>query len=219
MKKIMGFNEKEIKSLLSAVEEGQKNNEKIGDVFEKFGKKRNRAKGSVRNFYYNFLKKTKNNQQLSGRFSTCKTLKVSPIVRFEPENEKWLLKCVLMGLANKQSVRKTIFELACGDEKLALRYQNKYRNLVEKNRELVANVKEDLEKEGIVLKEKAIPDNMIKQLESGINQLVDNISKSIRKENEGLKSRVRELLKENNELKSRLEKYFEADGLLKDKKA
>ena len=54
---------------------------------------------------------------------------------------------ILEGISQGKSCKQVILDMASGNEKLALRYQNKYRNLLKNNSELVYLVVEELRKE------------------------------------------------------------------------
>lgn len=112
------------KKLFSMAEKAEKSGEKLTDVFKAFAKKTGRCAGSIRNLYYREL--------AGGR--KC-NLKVRKNVLFEEAEEIELFKTVLDLKKQTGSVRKAVFALAGGDRKLALRYQNKFSNMIKKKRE------------------------------------------------------------------------------------
>jgi hypothetical protein len=108
-------------------------------------------------------------------------------------------------------VRRAIFNLSGGDDKLMLRLQNKYRNTLKKEPERIAEIaaemglSEDAENARRVSKgaaecKKAMPDRdfLRRRLESEINALYDRLAQALKAENE----RLRE---ENDRLKEQLE--------------
>lgn len=112
------------RKLFSMAEKAEKSGEKLTDVFKAFAKKTGRCAGSIRNLYYREL--------AGGR--KC-NLKVRKNVMFEETEETELFKTVLDLKKQTGSVRKAVFALAGGDKKLALRYQNKFSNMLKKKRE------------------------------------------------------------------------------------
>ena len=66
-----------------------------------------------------------------------KDLKAGAIVPFTEEETDEMLKKVLTEKSKGMSVRRAIRNLCGGDEKLMLRMQNKYRNLLKKQPERV----------------------------------------------------------------------------------
>jgi hypothetical protein len=56
MNKINGYTEEEAKSLIEYIYQGKKAGKTLSSLFETYGKKNGRAKGSVRNYYYALMK-------------------------------------------------------------------------------------------------------------------------------------------------------------------
>jgi len=133
-------------------------------------------------------------------------------VEFNEDEEKQLIKSVLLKKEEGVSVRGAIMELAEGDAKKALRYQNKFRNALKRKPRLVAEVVHELKAEGKDVKDvvvKSSPVSLIsetqfKHLKTEINGLVARISESVRKENEYLKNRIVSLERENLKLSNLL---------------
>ena len=103
----------------------------------------------------------------------------------------------------------TIFNLSGGDDKLMLRLQNKYRNMLKKQPERIAEVAkemgfdEEVERLNAVKKgEKvSLPDRdfLRRRLESEINALYDRLAQGLKEENERLRmenARLKAALKE-----------------------
>lgn len=112
------------RKLFSMAEKAERSGEKLTEVFKAFAKKTGRCAGSIRNLYYREL--------AGGR--KC-NLNVRKNVMFEKKEENELFKTVLDLKKQTGSVRKAVFALAGGDKKLALRYQNKFSNMLKKKRE------------------------------------------------------------------------------------
>ncbi len=178
-----GYTDKEIKSLLSAVNAANEKGESLSGAFAAFAKKTGRARGSVRNYYYKLMKDAAENEYLAEKYGALPCLKVNRNVAFSREEEKRLYEKVTEGVKKGKSVRKTVYALAGGDEKLALRYQNKYRNMKKLRDEITDS------------------DDIYASLTEKINGLVERIGLSLRRENEKLKKRIFELKTENEALK------------------
>jgi len=95
-----------------------------------------------------------------------------------------LLGAVSDGLKRGESVRKTIYDLSGGDVRLALRYQNKYRNIKNRDKSVVND-----------------KSAQYRQLSEKINGLIERIGADLRKENAILKERINALTAENKRLK------------------
>ena len=58
MNKINGYTEEEATGLIEYIYTGKNAGKTLSYLFETYGRAHNRAKGSVRNYYYSFLKRT-----------------------------------------------------------------------------------------------------------------------------------------------------------------
>jgi hypothetical protein len=113
-------------------------------------------------------------------------------------------------------VRKAIFNLSKGDDKLMLRLQNKYRNTLKKYPERIAALQaemgiEEKDRVAVVKREKGVGVYGLKEgraqekaflqrrLEKEINALYDRLAQALKTENERLRQ-------ENAHLKEQLEK-------------
>ena len=98
--------------------------------------------------------------------------------------ERWhFLKLVLKGVAEGRSVRSVISSISNGNEKLALRYQNKYRNLLKNDRELVLKIASTIvDKNGNVVNpyKCEIKKSEYEKLESEIDDLLKRLMKNIK---------------------------------------
>jgi len=136
-------------------------------------------------------------------------LKVNKITAFAEKEEKDLIQKILIERQKGRSVRSVINELAGGDIKLALRYQNKFRTAIKKEPYKIKDASEKIKKENgydfigieIPLSSRAFSDSAINLLKGKIDSLVDKICFFVRKENVELKERIAFLEEENKKLK------------------
>lgn len=196
MDKINGYSEQEARALIDFIAEGKKRGEALSALFASYGKKCGRAAGSVRNYYYQFLKceDARAKEILRG-----KRLRAEKIRAFSDEERNEMLKKILSERSKGYSVRRAIANVCAGNEKQMLRYQNKYRNLVKKQPELIERTAKEM---GLPL---AMParktDFLQKRLEREINDLYDRLAVALREENDRLKKAVERLTEENEILR------------------
>ncbi len=187
-----GFCDKETAKLLKDVELALSTGKSLSNVFEVFAKQTGRAKGSVRNFYYKLLKDSKLDLSLVEKFPSLKNLKAEKSVAFSKEEESQLIEKIENSAREGKSVRRVIMELSGGDDKLALRYQNKYRNA--KSKKQAENLQTNYR-----FKEKSL-----KALQDAVDALVERMNRSMQKEIDRLKFKVQELTKENKTLRKKM---------------
>ncbi|MBR2499360.1 MAG: hypothetical protein IKB67_06580 [Clostridia bacterium] len=204
MEKIYGYKEKDVIGLAEFLM--NKGNSSLSSVFEKYGVKYGKAKGTVRNLYYALAKRSNIDQEFCAKYLGGKPLSVNKIVEFGVAEERDLIKKVLMSKSQGKSCRSVIMELAKGDGKIALRLQNKYRNAVKNKPELIKSVLKELNSEGISFSQTQktakdyVTEAQFEKVKSEINNLVDKISSKTKKENEYLKERIQYLERENLKL-------------------
>ena len=133
MNKINGYTEEEAKKLVQYVCDGKKEGKTLSGLFASYAKKTGRAKGSVRNYYYALLRSTGDERVRAMLQGT--ELKAEKIIPFSELETDKILKEILIQKSKGISVRKAVLTLANGDDRLMLRYQNKYRNVVTKQPE------------------------------------------------------------------------------------
>ena len=209
MKKIYGYKESELFALANEVK--VRGETPLARVFEKFAKTHGKAKGTVRNMYYALAKACKD-QDYSKDYLNGGNLNVSVIEKFTLEEEKSLLKKVILGINAGKSVRKIIIEISNGDMKKALRLQNKYRNL-KADGTLYSTCVNELIASGLLEKDFAtkivkpkLSGGVYETLQKEIDKLIERIKSGYAKENEKLKSRISVLEMENLSLKR--QSYF-----------
>ena len=116
------------------------------------------------------------------------------------------------------SVRRAIFNLSGGDDKLMLRLQNKYRNTLKKDPRRIAKLAAEmgLLEEADALSQKAqngggrvemqptMPDKdfLRRRLENEITALYDRLAQALKAENERLRAENVRLKEENDQLKA-----------------
>ena len=207
MNKINGYTEEEAKNLVDFIKEGKQKGKTLTYLFETYGLENGRAKGSVRNYYYALMKNEKGDERIVKLLDGTE-LSVEKIREFTPEETDEVLRSILAEKSKGLSVRRAIFNLSGGDDKLMLRLQNKYRNTLKKEPERIAEIAAELgldeEVERLKRTEKStvgqstrLPerDFLRRRLESEINALYDRLAQALKTENERLRAE-NEMLKE-----------------------
>lgn len=224
MNKIYGFKESRIKDFGEYLKRTE-NTKSLTKVFSEYSAASGMSKGTVRNMYYALARACLKDDDLKKNYWGEKEIKVNKSEFFSPEKERELVKKVLFGKMNGKSIRKSVYELAEGNDKLALRYQNKFRNVAKDKPSLIDEVSEEIEKETGEKYDyrKTVGDIAYKKLEREIDALVDRISADVKRENEELKLKVAALTEENLKLYNALSKssliktptdYFGGNGPL-----
>ena len=205
------INENQIKSLFTLAYEAKKRGESLSNIFSQTAKKLGMSKGSVRNVYYSTLKKAQNDKECRHQFLGENELSANKIVEFNDEESERLLTVIFTGVTFGKSVRRVISENT-SDEKTALRYQNKYRNLLKHDKKMVEKVIKQIKAEYgkcyNPYESKPIADFNLARLKKEINSLYDKISQSVREENRLLKEKIKYYENENEKLKSIIEEQI-----------
>ena len=184
MNKINGYTEEEATGLIEYIYSGKNAGKTLSYLFETYGKEHNRAKGSVRNYYYAFLKQREDDRVK--RILAGKDLKAGEIRPFTEEETEEMLRKVLTEKSKGMSVRKAIRNISGGDEKLMLRMQNKYRNLLKKQPERVRRA----------AAEAGIPEEktfLQRRLEREIDALYERLAVELKEENARLRAELEKL--------------------------
>ena len=205
MHKINGYTEEEAKSLVEYIQQGKSKGKTLSYLFASYGLERGRAKGSVRNYYYALMKNEKKDERIV-KLLDGTNLSVEKIREFTEEETDEVLRSILAEKSKGISVRRAIFNLSKGDDKLMLRLQNKYRNTLKKEPARVRAIAKEfgLDEESVRIRSVAqnrppMPDKdfLRRRLENEINGLYDRLAKALKDENERLRA-------ENERLKTAL---------------
>ena len=199
MSKINGYTEEEAKSLIGYITEGRQKGKTLSYLFESYALSRGRAKGSVRNYYYALMKNEKADERIVKLLDGTE-LSVEKIREFTPEETDEAIRSILKEKSKGLSVRKAIFRIAGGDDKLTLRLQNKYRNTLKKEPERIKRIADELGVEFAVKSPEKRPQNTDKEflrrrLEKEINGLYDRLASALKQENERLRAENEKLRK------------------------
>lgn len=212
MNKINGYTEEEAKNLVEYIKEGKRKGKTLTYLFETYGINNGRAKGSVRNYYYALMKNEKGDERIA-RLLDGSELSVEKIREFTDEETNAALRSILAEKSKGLSVRKAIFNLAEGNDKLMLRLQNKYRNTLKKDPERIANIAREMglteenfpttrrakkKAEALRMPQK---DFLQRRLEKEINALYDRLAQALKAENERLREENARLKAENKKAK------------------
>lgn len=202
MKGIYGYKEKDVIGLAEFLQ--KRNGGTLSKAFSEYSKISGKSQGTVRNLYYALAKKSKQDKEFCKQYLSGKSFTVSTVLAFTDQEEFNLIKEIITQKIKGKSVRSVILSLAGEDNRLALRYQNKYRNVVKNKPEMIKNILKDLNisdnASGYEIK-KTSYDNSLSVLKNEINKLVERISEQVRKENHKLKAEIVRLTKQNQMLK------------------
>ena len=210
MNKINGYTEEEAKTLVEYIKDGKRKGKTLTYLFATYGLEHGRAKGSVRNYYYALMKNDKQDERIV-KLLDGSELSVEKIKEFSPEETDAVLRSILKEKSKGLSVRRAIFNLSGGDDKLMLRLQNKYRNTLKKQPEKLAEMArgmgltEEAEKMLCPSKHEKTPlpdkDFLRRRLENEINALYDRLAQGLKEENERLRQENARLKEEINAVK------------------
>lgn len=177
--------------LFRLAKEAKNKGNTLAGVFVKVAKQAKMSPGSVRNFYYKTIADDKKTEFTVRRFEP-----------FTQEEEMELVRAVLRERAKTPSLSKAFLNLADGDKSLALRYRNKFANMLKKHRSGVMRE---------VLRQKQLGNACFNpytdrkehaerlKLKGEINALIKIINTKCAKENAALKQKIRRYEKLNGE--------------------
>lgn len=188
MNKINGYTKEEATAFVRYICAGKEKGKTLTALFDEYAKKSGRARGSVRNYYYQLLRLSDDKEVRKILDGT--NLKAENIKPFTDEETDTVLKAILKERSRGISVRRAVLNLANGDDKLMLRYQNKYRNVLLRQPERLDRL----------MKECGL-DGGRRALEEKINGLYERLASGLKEENKRLTEIVRKLGDENRLLK------------------
>lgn len=207
MEKIYGYKKCDIEGLIECLKQNQ--NAPLSKVFEIYAEKTGKSKGTVRNLYYALAKASSQDQEFCDIYLGGNALSVQKIAPFSSDEEQKLIKNILLEREQGKSVRSIILKMADGDARLALRYQNKFRNAVKNKPETVRCAVDELKGQGNNISEfkfckpnALVSDGQINALKKEIDALFERVSLKLKQENQSLKERVLTLENENMRLLS-----------------
>ncbi len=191
MAKINGYSREEAESFVKYICQGKGQGKTLTRIFEEYAAATHRAKGSVRNYYYALLKSTDNAEVREILKGT--SLRAEDVRPFTDEETDKILREILRQKSRGVSVRRAVLNLADGDDKLMLRYQNKYRNVMSKQPERIERLMKECGLDS--------SDGGRQALEDKINSLYDRLNSSLKDEVKRLTALVKKLTDENSLLK------------------
>lgn len=134
-----GWRADEIDQLWQEILKANEKGQPLRSVFEQMGETLGRKPNSVRNYYYMQLRPQDGHAMR----------RAAPFETFTEDQVRALVRSVLLARARGQSVRAAVSALSEGDHARMLRYQNKYRSVLKKRPELVAEILNELKAEGV----------------------------------------------------------------------
>ncbi len=209
--KINGYFLKEVKELIAFLKEGKKSGKTLSTLFLQYGKKVGRAAGSVRNYYYKLLKIEDKEVQALLKESA---LYAEEIIPFTEQEVDEMLFAILQEKEKGFSIRRAILNITEGDNKMMLRYQNKYRNLLRYEPERIAKMAKEM---GVLWKEdkEYRQKQMHRRLNEEIVTMYSKIAEGFQTENERLKKTLLQLETENAKLKRQTNAVNNLDKMAK----
>ena len=143
--KIQGWGIAEIKKLMDMI--ANKGDASLLEVFDRHSKIFNRNSYSVRNLYYKLLKLYETDGKVARLLDENGIKNSTTSFHFNENDTEQLMKILLRN--EGLSVRGACRKLARGDKKLMIRYQNKYRNTLKHNPQLVEKILTELRAENV----------------------------------------------------------------------
>lgn len=190
MEKINGYTKEEAQGLVKFVCEKRAQGKSLTGIFDEYARRAGRARGSVRNYYYALLK---SEDAAAKEILKGTSLRAEEVKPFTDEETDKILKAILLAKSRGISVRRAVLNLANGDDKLTLRYQNKYRNVLAKQPQRIERL---MTEEGY-----NVTDEEKRRIEQKINDLYEGLNSGLKEENKRLTTVVKRLMDENFLLK------------------
>ena len=224
MKNYSKWKDEDVKKLFNFIESGKQKSQNLSGLFSLFAKLTKRKPNSVRNYYYQELNELETNQKRRQKLGIdlTKHQKCEQKEFSLSETEK-LVESVLTLTSKGYSVRKACLMLAKNDAIKMIRYQNKFRSVVLKDKELYEKCLKNLEIQNPNFAKKR-PNNVLnfvnpKNLltESDINSLFFGLVKLVQKQTQekAQKECFENFQKANEDLRKMLVKINEKDAKIK----
>lgn len=179
-----GLTKKQSDELFLRAQIAKKQGQALSVVFGEFARENGRSAGGIRNYYYKCVAEKK----------AC-GLTAKKNEKFTESAENELIAAFLRERQRYRSIRKTSLYLAGGDPVLALRFRNKFCNLMKKKREKIEREMRAMNKIGVAYFDpySVIRKNRKRILKKEIDDLLDKITRKCAAENEELKRKIVEL--------------------------
>ncbi len=170
-----GWTEEEDAALLHAARSARKARQPLKTAFDEIAERTSRKPNSVRNHYYTQLKSAERTEP--------------SFLPFSEEETDRLLTTVLLALSKGQSVRACTLEMADGDTRRMLRFQNKYRALLKSQPQRVQKIRNTLLAKGCPVPDPFVrdpdaphvgrPPKTTGDLERSIRALLDTLCRNL----------------------------------------
>ena len=131
-----GWSEQETEELMEQARRAREEGRPLREVFEATAFRTGRKPNSIRNYYY-------------ARSRDAGDAHRQRFTPFDAQEAERLTEQILTARAGGESVRACVTRLAGGDQRLMLRYQNKYRAMLKSRPDVVERVMERLRARGL----------------------------------------------------------------------
>ena len=213
MKIYSRWKDEEVKKLFDFIENGRKNNVPLIKLFSQYAHLTGRKPNSVRNYYYIELEALQEDESRTKKLGIDLSIhKKNDQKEFSDDETRELVMKILQITSKGISVRKACLTLANGDITQMVRFQNKFRTVVVKQKELFDECLSKLQTKDTKYVSKR-PDNVIafrnnktSLTDSDINSLFLGLVKLVKKQatEQATKNQEIEITRANNMLRKTL---------------
>ena len=161
--KILGWMPRDVKSLFSFLQVNSGNS--LINNITLWANKNLKQPFSVRNYFYKLLRGAKEDDSLNERLLGL-GIRIENFSQDNKQNKTKQLLWAVLDYSQKQSVFSACNSLAKGNRKLALKYQNKYRNTLSNHPEIVEEVLQEMRQKGIPTRIVFAKNNVLKMPQS-----------------------------------------------------
>ncbi len=213
MKIYSRWKDEEVKKLFDFIENGRKNNVPLIKLFSQYAHLTGRKPNSVRNYYYIELEALQEDESRTKKLGIDLSIhKKNDQKEFSDDETRELVMKILQMTSKGISVRKACLTLANGDITQMVRFQNKFRTVVVKQKELFDECLSKLQTKDTKYVSKR-PDNVIafrnnktSLTDSDINSLFLGLVKLVKKQatEQATKNQEIEITRANNMLRKTL---------------